>query len=25
MAWAATVGGFFNFVTRVAYLTLGTY
>jgi len=25
MLWAAIVGGYFNFVTRVAYLILGSY
>jgi len=25
MMWAAICGGFFNFVTRVAYLLLGSY
>jgi len=25
MLWAAIVGGYFNFVTRVAYLVLGSY
>jgi len=25
MLWAAICGGYFNFVTRVAYLCLGTY